>query len=183
MHRIAGRWSRHTTLLLHHSSLLFSIISEERKKPPSLVQSLGCHHVHVHWLHKLVVAYQPFWRHFIESNRARGRRLFITIWHQKNLCRPRPMLNIALDIDNCSARPSWKWSFSNGQNKENFSMLKLELKPTVWHQKHLSMLNIDLDTYNFSSWQPSWTPFGKWPFPMVRLKESFSTLKSIKIVT
>jgi len=76
-----------------------------------------------------------------------------TVWHQKDLC----MLNNALDIENFSSwqtswTPSWKWPFSNGQKKGDFSMLKLELKPTIWHQKDLCMLNIAYDIENVSFW-------------------------------
>jgi len=47
------------------------------------------------------------------------------------------------------------------RRKGNFSMLKLELKPTVWHQKDLCVSNIALDIETFSSLQPSWTLYLK----------------------
>jgi len=81
------------------------------------------------------------------------------------------MLPIALDIENSSQLENYP--FTMFRRKETFCMLKLELKPMVWHQKDLCILNIALGIETFSSRQPSWTPSWKWPFSNVQKKRDF----------
>jgi len=51
--------------------------------------------------------------------------------------------------------------------------------PAVWHLKDLCMLNSALDIENFSSKQPSWTSFWKWPFSNDQKKGDFYYVKTV----